>query len=307
MNIKKNSKIKLAACIISLFLLMAFHLKAQDSKTRILIITERYDHFINQYDMSSAAEPGHMYEDGARVLKKCLEQTAGVEVMLSNTWPGNRGVQLEMKKDLDVIVLYGDPGPTTLLVDYKPEVMELINKGVGIVAIHWSTGITVGNWVRLGRVDDGWKDQIIPWLNIMGGLGGIGFNETTTSTIEKMDSSNPIQRGVQPFELREEYFVNPTILSFAEPLFDVKLRLGEQEKRSIVAWAYQRMNGRQNTNGRSFGTVLGHYYADWGIEDFRRLVVNGILWSAHLEIPVNGAPVKISPKDLELPDYWDQN
>jgi type 1 glutamine amidotransferase len=300
MDIENCSKIKLVTCIISLFLLLGYHLKAQDSKTRILIITERFDHFINPYRMP--AEPAHMYEDGARVLKKCLEQTAGVEVMLSSRWPRNGGTD-----NLDAIVLYGDAAPTTLLVESKPEVMELVNKGVGIVAIHWSTGAPVGEWVRLGRVDDGWKDQVIPWLNILGGLGGVGFNETTTSTIEKMDSSHPIHRGVQPFTLREEYFANPTILSFAEPLFDVKLQLDGQEKRSIVAWAYQRMNGRKNTNGRSFGTVLGHYYAHWGVESFRRLVVNGILWTAHLEIPVNGAPVKISPKDLEIPDYWNQD
>jgi type 1 glutamine amidotransferase len=305
MSIKKSFKTKFVTCIISLFLLLGFHLKAQDSKTRILIITERIDHFTDPYNR--AAELAHMYEDGARVLKKCLEQTTGVEVMLSSRWPGNSVTGKEMKNDLDAIVLYGDAAPTTLLVENTPEVMELINNGVGIVAIHWSTGAPIGYWVRLGRVDDGWKDQIIPWLNILGGLGGIGFNETTTSTIEKMDPSHPIHRGVEPFELREEYFVNPTILSFAEPLFDAKLQLDGQEKRSIVAWAYQRMNGKKNTNGRSFGTVLGHFYADWAIEDFRRLVVNGILWSAHLEIPVNGAPVKISQKDLEVPDYWNQD
>ena len=99
MSIKKCSKIKLVTCIISLFLLLGFRLKAQDSKTRILIITERIDHFISPYNRP--AEPAHMYEDGARVLKKCLEQTAGVEVMLSSTWPGNRGPDSEMKNDLD--------------------------------------------------------------------------------------------------------------------------------------------------------------------------------------------------------------
>ena len=30
-------------------------------------------------------------------------------------------------------------------------------------------------------------------------------------------------------------------------------------------------------------------------------VVNGILWTAHMDIPEKGAPIAVTPKDMELP------
>jgi hypothetical protein len=33
---------------------------------------------------------------------------------------------------------------------------------------------------------------------------------------------------------------------------------------------------------------------------FRRLIVNGILWTAHVEIPEGGAPVAVTAKDMDL-------
>ncbi len=34
---------------------------------------------------------------------------------------------------------------------------------------------------------------------------------------------------------------------------------------------------------------------------FLQAAVNGILWTAHLDIPENGAPISITPRDMELP------
>ena len=62
-----------------------------------------------------------------------------------------------------------------------------------------------------------------------------------------------------------------------------------------IGWVYERPDG-----GRSFGFVGGHFHANFGIKPFRQAVVNGILWTARLEVPEDGAPCAITPKDMEL-------
>ena len=71
---------------------------------------------------------------------------------------------------------------------------------------------------------------------------------------------------------------------------DAKKHAGRKE---IVAWTFERPDG-----GRSFGFTGGHTHKNWGNEDFRRLVVNAILWSAGVEVPEGGAKVTLDPADL---------
>jgi len=37
------------------------------------------------------------------------------------------------------------------------------------------------------------------------------------------------------------------------------------------------------------------------MEPFRRMIVNGVLWAAHVDVPAEGAPVNISKEALALP------
>jgi hypothetical protein len=62
----------------------------------------------------------------------------------------------------------------------------------------------------------------------------------------------------------------------------------------IVSWTYNRPDG-----GRSFVFTGCHLHSSWGFEGMRRFVVNGILWSAGLEVPSGGAPVALDAEDLK--------
>ena len=42
--------------------------------------------------------------------------------------------------------------------------------------------------------------------------------------------------------------------------------------------------------GRGVGFVGGHYHRNWAIDDFRKLVLNAIVWTARMEVPVGGVP-----------------
>ena len=65
-----------------------------------------------------------------------------------------------------------------------------------------------------------------------------------------------------------------------------------------ISWVYER---RHSKGGRSFGFVGGHFHDNFGIKEFRQAIVNGILWTAHVDVPEKGAPIAITPKDMELP------
>jgi hypothetical protein len=64
-------------------------------------------------------------------------------------------------------------------------------------------------------------------------------------------------------------------------------------REEILAWAFNRANG-----GRSFGFTGAHFHKNWGDENFRRLVVNAVLWTAKLDVPNDGAKVEMRPEEL---------
>ena len=57
----------------------------------------------------------------------------------------------------------------------------------------------------------------------------------------------------------------------------------EAPRREIVAWAVSRPDG-----GRGMGVVMPHFYKNWQVDDLRRLILNGIVWSAKREVPPEG-------------------
>ena len=63
---------------------------------------------------------------------------------------------------------------------------------------------------------------------------------------------------------------------------------------AIVSWAYDRPGG-----GRSFTFTGGHLHQSFAEEGYRRFLVNGILWSAGVEIPASGCPVALAASDLK--------
>jgi type 1 glutamine amidotransferase len=67
----------------------------------------------------------------------------------------------------------------------------------------------------------------------------------------------------------------------------------DQATKEVVSWVVERADG-----GRGFGFDGGHFARNWGNPDFRRLVVNALLWTARVEVPKNGAKCEISSDDL---------
>lgn len=249
---------------------------------RILLVAGRQSH-----------GPGdHEFFAGTAILMNLLKQTDGVwPIMARDGWPKNE----KLFETADAVVMYMDGGGGHPAIQ-KPERIELINKqlerGAGWVNIHYA--VEYPNKVQ---------DTVHNWL---GGYYETGFsiNPHWDAEIRSLPK-HPITRGVKPFTLRDEWYYN---MHFVDGMKNVtpilqalppdntrgtpaaKARKGEIE---TMAWAFERKNG-----GRSFGFTGGHFHRNWADEDYRRLVVNAILWSAKIDVPESGAKVAFNPADL---------
>ena len=85
--------------------------------------------------------------------------------------------------------------------------------------------------------------------------------------------------------MREEFYYNIRLRQdqTLKPIWVVPALPGREPDGRVVAWAREREDG-----GRGFGTTVGHFYDNWKHDDFRRLLLNAIGWSAGVEVPEGG-------------------
>ncbi len=237
--------------------------------------------------------PGeHEFFAGCSVLMKLLKQTPGVfPVMARDGWPKNPKT-FENAKAV-VFFMDGGGGHPIIQKGHREVVQKLIDQGVGFVNLHYAVEYPKSQ-----------SDHILAWL---GGYYETGFSTNPHWKAEfKGLPEHPIARGVKPFTAQDEWYFNirfapadknvVPILKATPPdrvrgTPDAKKHPGREE---IVAWALERAKG-----GRSFGFTGGHFHRNWGDENFRRVVVNAILWSAGLEVPKEGAKVEFDSADLK--------
>jgi hypothetical protein len=65
---------------------------------------------------------------------------------------------------------------------------------------------------------------------------------------------------------------------------------GRQE---TMMWTFDRPDG-----GRGFGFTGGHKHVNWANADYRKVVLNAILWVAKADVPSGGVESKLQPGDL---------
>jgi len=72
------------------------------------------------------------------------------------------------------------------------------------------------------------------------------------------------------------------------------IKRAREPKPQVVAWAVERKDG-----GRGFGFTGCHFHKLWGIDGFRGLVLNAIVWTAKIEVPKEGVQSSVPGKMLE--------
>ena len=250
--------------------------------TKIVLVAGRTSH-----------GPGdHEFFAGSALLMKMLQQTPGVfPVMARDGWPKNP----KTFEDAKSVVFYmdGGGGHPILNKGRKEVVQKLMDKKVGFVNLHYAVEYPKSQ-----------SEHVLSWL---GGYYETGFS-TNPHWVAKFETfpKHAITRGVKPFEIKDEWYFNirfkpeskgvTPILEATPPdgvrgTADAKKHKGRKE---VVAWTHERADG-----GRSFGFTGGHTHNNWGDENFRRLVVNSILWSAGVEVPATGAKVEMNASELK--------
>jgi len=238
-------------------------------RKRVLLIPTKYDH----------AYTTHMYVDVCRLLAACLNETDGIEATVSPEldWPANP----ELLRDVNAIVYYSKPaGDILLSPEHRQQTEELLKRGVGLTAIHWATGAEVNVGTEYQEILGGWFNFDHSWLTV-----------NTHPLIQNMPD-HPICRGWKTWDLRDEFYLNLKFSPRAQPLLTVNI----DGKDQTVGWVLERPDG-----GRSFGCTLGHFHDNYSIPEFRKLLVNGILWTAKVDLPEEGAPIDIDQRLIDLP------
>lgn len=238
-----------------------------EKTVRIVLIAKERDH----------ATSTHEYISDCTILAKCLNQTPGVKAEVVNGWPKDP----ETLKDVKAIVLNTRLGGNVFLDPLnKEQAMALLKKGVGLTAIHWGTG-----------AEPKFEQH---WIEIMGGWFHDSYSKymVRKSKVRQVAADHPICNGWKDYDLRDEFYIKLKFKEKARPI----LRAEVEKEDYVIAWTYDRPDG-----GRSYGTVLGHFHDNYSEKAFRQAIVNGILWTAGVEVPHEGAPVVITEKDMELP------
>jgi len=256
-----------------------------------------------------AGKPSHAYgahehNAGCRLLAARLQEALpsfACDVHL-NGWPAENNAF----DGADCIVMYCDGGNGHMVNQHLDQVDALAKKGVGIVCIHYGVEVPKGpsgekflDWIG-GYFEPNWS-----------------VNPHWTARFEKYPD-HPISRGVGPIEINDEWYyhmrfregmkgVTPilTALPPKESLSRpdgphsgnpaVRAAVLERKEPQHMAWAAERDGG-----GRGFGFTGGHDHWNWGDPNFRKLVLNAIVWCAHGEVPASGveSPL-VTMKDLE--------
>ncbi|WP_414663688.1 ThuA domain-containing protein [Horticoccus sp. 23ND18S-11] len=239
----------------------------------------------------SSKAMAHEYFAGCALLMDWLKQQPGVWPVMARDWPKNPAVLAGAK----CVVYFGDGGGKQPFMEPQrwAALTRLMDAGTGLVLLHQAMDFPKG--------PEG--DRVKDWL---GGVfrSDIGCRGHWDMTFSKI-GEHPVTRGVKPFAapgdgwLYNMHFagtgVTPllvgTVPEKSRSTADAKKHPGRDE---VIAWAFERPGG-----GRGFSFTGADLHVSWTYESQRTLVLNGILWSAGLNVPAGGAKASFDPAALE--------
>lgn len=246
----------------------------------------------------------HEHNGGSTILAKGLKQAIPEidTVVCHNGWPKDPSVF----NAVDAIVFYCDGGGDHIIIPHLKEIDSLAKKGIGISMIHFTVEIPKENggayflkWIG-GYFETDWS-----------------VNPVWTASFDTFPN-HPITNGVKPFALKDEWYYHlrfvdnmkniTPILKVVPPDSTlnrpegthsgnptVKEEVWVKKVPQTMAWAYDRPDG-----GRGFGFTGGHVHANWGNDNFRKLVLNAIAWTAKIKVPDDGIKTETpSPAELD--------
>ncbi len=225
----------------------------------------------------------HEYMDGLQLLQKLLSDRLGDRkdvqatlIKVEGAWPEGP----ELIDRVDGVVLFLAEGAKWIDADAKRREAfgRLAKRGGGIVGLHWAVGTRdaapIDNFLQLLGACHGGPDRKYKVLE---------------TDLKPADPAHPIVAGIQPFRIRDEFYYRLKTVKADKPIQPV-LRATIDGQEETVAWVWPRPDG-----GRSFGFTGLHFHENWDRPEYRRLVVQGVLWSLKVEGDGNKANTPRSP------------
>ncbi len=239
----------------------------------------------------------HEYAKGMRLFAEALADVEGLQVhVVTDGWPQDESVL----DAADAIVVYsnGLGGHPLLQNDARlAKIDELVGAGAGIGMMHFALDVPDG------RPQETFKR----WI---GGYYETHFSVNPMWTAEFEDfPRHPAANGLEPFSYYDEWYFSirfhpdagniiPILVATPSddvrdgpyvhprgPYSHVQEAKGDTE---TLAWLFESSGG-----GRGFGFTGGHYHEGWQETSMQRSVLNAMLWLVGLDVPEQGATVKV--------------
>jgi type 1 glutamine amidotransferase len=259
--------------------------KVSTTKKTALLLAGRKSHGFGAHD--------HLA--GCSLLAKLLNASGLVEAKVHSLeqdgWP-----KPEVLASANTIVIYSDGGGGHPFNAHLEELSALTAKGTGIVCIHYGVEVPKGPS----------GDKFLDWI------GGYfephwSVNPHWTAYYRQLPK-HPTTNGVKPFSTNDEWYYHMRFredLKGVTPILTdlppkeslsrpdgphsgnphVRKAVLEDKQPQHMAWATERPDG-----GRGFGCSGGHVHWNWGNNQFRKLILNAIVWTAGVDVPADGVP-----------------
>ena len=244
---------------------------------------------------------GHEHNAGCELLAKWLNESMGDRVetkVYHNGWPADA----DALKGAAAVILYCDGGNSHMALAHLKELDALASAGVGIGCIHYA--VEPGD----GKVQPDGRAEFLKWIG--------GYFETFYSINPHWKAEvtsipdHPVGRGVHPFSTNDEWYyhmrfrpemqgVTPIVAAVPPDKTrqgkddahggnaDVRAGVGKSLPEYVV-WVAD----NKETGNRGFGCTGGHVHWNWAQDDFRKSILNSIVWVAKVEVPATGVMSK---------------
>jgi hypothetical protein len=223
----------------------------------------------------------HEFMAGAKVLAELLKPYKELQATVVNAdEPWTDGARLI--DESDGVVMFVTQGAQWMQTEpgRHAAFKRLAARGGAIVALHWSVGAKDAKYIQ-GQLD------------LLGATRGGPQRKylVLPTELKRVVPGHSILTGVGDVKVYDEIYYALDRVPGIQPLFTARI----EGKDEMAAWSWERAD-----RGRSFGFVGLHFHANWQLPEYRRFVVQGVLWTLKLPIPEGGANVDIDSKKLEL-------
>ncbi len=297
----KIFKIRPFSILMLLILSSLFAGGAPAEKAKVLFVAGKKSHGFNN----------HEHNAGSLLLAKALNESGlGIDAAVfydkeNPGWPADDS----WLEDVDAVVIYCDGGKKHLANSHIGAIDALSDKGVGVGCLHYA----------VETIDGEPGDAFLRWL---GGYFQLGksVNPHWAAHFQNLPD-HPVANGVTPFHIQDEWYFNmrfrenmqgvTPILSAVPPLDVIPEKDHHHNSTADARAAVKRRDPQhvmwvsENANGsRGFGFTGGHFHDNWQDDNFRKVVLNAIVWIARVKVPANGVP-SATPTDQQLLENQD--